>query len=590
MAATIAIRSHRCACILLAGFLASAAIAAHAEEGAAAVAQKGCAALAGRVDTDKSGRPILLRSYDAAGGKGPSDEAALRTAAFTYDNALAVVALLACDRRAQALRIGEALRLAAAGEARLRNAYRDGAVEDKPQPNGWWDAAENRWIEDGYQAGTATGNVAWTALALLALNAATGDARWRDAAEKLAQWVVANTSDRRGSGGFDGGVYGFDPKAEKLSWKATEHNVDLIAVFVWLDKLAPAAKWHEQMLRARRFVDAQWDKANGRFVVGTLPDGVTRNRTTSALDVQLWPLLLPDAARDWRRAVAYAVRAHGVPGGFDFNADRDGLWLEGTAQAALTYRRIGRGKDANALFANIVRQFASGGYVYATREPRISTGLALSGASESADFYYYRQPHLGATAWPVLAARDWDPLLPGGKWGRKESGGRDWSNSISPMRGGARRSKWIPAFAGMTSRQRVWCDESCFRGMLRRAFVPLTAHRSQRGAPAILPLPERLHRSGRGLGRGAFLISRIGHRRLWRKMDACATRPRLLTSGTSRLLTRHPVPHPPRRLRATRAAPGTVRGTRAAACRHCVRCGPGVRAGAGAGGRRADGR
>jgi hypothetical protein len=106
----------------------------------------------------------------------------------------------------------------------------------------------------------------------------------------------------------------------------------------------------------------------------------------------------------------YAEREHGVDGGFDFNADRDGLWLEGTAQAALVYRAAGRGADAQRLEATIDRQFAQSGYVYATREPRITTGLALSAASTSADFFYYRWPHLGATAWAALAALGRNPF------------------------------------------------------------------------------------------------------------------------------------------------------------------------------------
>ena len=54
-------------------------------------------------------------------------------------------------------------------DARLRNAYRAGALPAGPAPlPGWWDAPAKRWFEDAYQAGTATGNVAWAALMLLA--------------------------------------------------------------------------------------------------------------------------------------------------------------------------------------------------------------------------------------------------------------------------------------------------------------------------------------------------------------------------------------------------------------------------------------
>jgi len=376
------------------------------------VAVRACKGLADRV-VDHG--PLLLRSYDNANGSGEPEEPALRTAAFSYDNALAVIALLVCDQREKALHLGAALRLATAQDVRLRNAYRAGAAGGKVLPNGWWDAKLDHWVEDAYQAGTATGNVAWTALAMLALHDATGDARWLDAAAKLGMWVVANAADARGAGGFNGGIEGFDAAPQRLLWKATEHNLDLAAVFVWLERVQPGHGWATHAAEARRFVDAQWDAHNGHFLVGTLPDGVTRNDQTSGLDVQLWPLLLDGSDRAWLRAIDYAEREHGVAGGFDFNADRDGLWLEGTAQAALVYRRLGRNRLADTMLATLAGQFAAGGFVYATREPRITTGLALTGASESADFYYYRRPHLAATAWAALAARGRNPFAAAGR-------------------------------------------------------------------------------------------------------------------------------------------------------------------------------
>lgn len=400
--------------------LLSCAVSVGAEQSAAGtarsnVARHACAALVARAEADESATALLLRSYDAAGANDPPGEPALRTVAFTYDNALAVVALLACGHPASAARIGEALRRAAVGDARLRNAYRAGAASGKPLSNGWWDARANRWDEDAYQMGSATGNVAWAALALLALDESTGKARWREAAEGLAHWVVAEATDRRGSGGFSGGVYGFDPAPRRLTWKSTEHNTDLVAVFAWLARLEPGGGWQAQESRARRFVESQWDEAGGRFRIGTQPDGVTENSAKSALDVQLWTLLVPGAPKRWHRSIGYAEEALRVPGGFDFNGDRDGLWLEGTAQAALVYRRLGRTHDADALFTTLAGQFAQSGYVYATREPRITTGLSVDTSSDKEDFFYYRLPHLGATAWAALAALDWNPFMPGGR-------------------------------------------------------------------------------------------------------------------------------------------------------------------------------
>jgi hypothetical protein len=378
-----------------------------------AVAARGCAAIEARVAAVSREGPVLLRSYE--GTSTQPLEPALTSAAFVYDNALAIMALLSCDRVAPARRIGAAFVAAldsTSGAApRLRNVYRAGVVQRLPLPNGWWDAASQRWVEDAYQLGTATGNVAWVALSLLALDARdTGDARWRGTAERLATWAIDNARDTRGDGGYSGGVHGFDASPQRLGWKSTEHNIDLVALFDQLVTLKDETRWRVARDHARRFVDAQWDARTGHFVTGTLPDGITPNRDTSGLDAQLWPLLLRDAPQEWRRALAFAEREHGVDGGFDFNADRDGLWVEGTAQGALVYRVVGRIADARTMLASVAREVSAGGLLQATREPRITTGLAVGPDSTSADFHYFRRPHLGATAWGVLAATGANPF------------------------------------------------------------------------------------------------------------------------------------------------------------------------------------
>jgi hypothetical protein len=374
------------------------------------VERRACSALAARVDSFPGGAPVLLRSFDDAGGAGAPKEPALATAAFTYDNALAVVALVACDRPAQAARIGSAL-LSAAQEERPRNAYVAGAQTGTPVPNGWWSTKDNRWAQDPYQTGIATGNAAWAALALLTLADRTENKRWARGAERLASMAVAKFADDSGPGGFSGGLSGFDGKTERLTWKSTEHNVDLLAVFSWLARTTGSASWTSQAAKARRFVDAQFDAASGRFLIGTKPDGRTQNRDSSGLDVQLWPMLLADADPRWRAALGFAEREHGVTGGFDYNGDRDGLWVEGTAQAALAYRSLGRAKEYEACMEEVSRHFSSGGLVFATREPRITTGLSINPASASDDLHYFHVPHLGATAWAAIAASGWNPFV-----------------------------------------------------------------------------------------------------------------------------------------------------------------------------------
>lgn len=383
----------------------TATLAQAREAATATVAAKSCAALKSRVDAAPGEGAVFLRSYDGAqGAANAPQEPALTTAAFVYDEALATIALVGCGALPEASRVGEALRLAATTDTRLRNAYRAGPVGEKVLRNGWWNAAQQRWVEDGYQAGTATGNVAWAALALLALHRATHETKWLDAARGLGRWVVVHAADARGAGGFRGGVDGFDEAPVPLDWKSTEHALDLVALFDWLAAVDRGGDWNKHAAAARAFLTAQWDERDGRFLIGTGVDGVQPNLQTSALDVQLWSQLVPRAESKWRRALAYAERAHGVDCGFDFDADRDGVWLEGTAQAALAYRVRGDRAAAERRLACIAREFSADGYVYATREARITTGLA-------ADAYYFRLPHLGATAWAALAALGRNPYV-----------------------------------------------------------------------------------------------------------------------------------------------------------------------------------
>jgi hypothetical protein len=369
------------------------------------IARRGCAALTRRVDAIASGAG-LLRSYDAADGTDPVSPP-LRTAAFVYDNSLAVIALISCGDVPRASRVGEALRLAVEHDTRLRNVYRAGAAETTPLQNGWWDAKASQWQEDRDQNGTTTGNAAWTGLAMLALFERDRDVKWSQAAAKLGRWIVDNTSNS--TPGFTDGIDGFDAAPVHVTWKSTEHNIDAEAFFRRLADDRVPGDWKLAESSAHRFVTMQWDATTGHFFIGTLADGATPNRNTSALDAQVWPLLLLDAPKDWQRSLAYIEREHAVSGGFDFNADRDGAWIEATAQAALAYRRVGRTAEAKPLLVTIAAQFSKSGYVYATREPRVSTGLSTTPGGGGQDFYYFHVPHLAATAWAILAATETNP-------------------------------------------------------------------------------------------------------------------------------------------------------------------------------------
>ena len=293
----------------------------------------------------------------------------------------------------RARRIGDAL-LAAIDrdrsfkDGRVRNAYRAGALGDGAALlPGWWDAAARRWAEDAYQDGSATGNVAWAALALLTLHEATGKAADLAGAQRLLAWIADHTA---GPNGFRGGRFGFDPQQSAIAWMSTEHNIDVAAVAAWLHRLTGEERFSDIAARARAFVTAAFDQKDGRFSIGTTPDG-TMSAGPIVLDVQCghgWRRRAP-AGAEWRRALAFAEARLAVDGGFDFDADRDGLWVEGTAQAALAYRIAGRPQRGAALVAGLDADRSDSGLLNATRKDRITTGLTIEPEGTTADFFYF---------------------------------------------------------------------------------------------------------------------------------------------------------------------------------------------------------
>jgi hypothetical protein len=343
----------------------------------------------------------LLQSYDVSGNTA-FDRTQARCA-YVYDNAVAGLALLATGDRAGAAQIGDALAQAQAQDrffhdGRLRNAYRAGpAPHQAPYPlAGWWDDASSRWLEDGYQAGTATGVLAWAMLLWIGLGAA-----YRKQALRAADFVQANL---RGPRGFFGGFLGFEPAPRRVAWVSTEHNIDLAAAFAALGRTDAAS-------HAADFVASMWRPAEGRFNIGLRPDGSVNDG--SAIDANLWPLLATGAQPAWRKALPWVLSQHGLPpgpdaDGVDFNTDRDGIWLEGTAITALACKRLGL--PASRLMATLRAQTSPGGLIYASTTPLLTTGLSTGLDERAADFFYYRRPHIAPTAWAVLAASGTNPF------------------------------------------------------------------------------------------------------------------------------------------------------------------------------------
>ncbi len=353
--------------------------------------------------------PGLIRSYIVRRGNGETAfDRVQANAAFTYDNALAGLALLASGERRLAFWIGAALGIAQAADrsgfsGRVRNAYQPGRMARPPKLAGWWDAGAGKWFEDPYQTGTSSGVAAWTMLLWQALDRAAGAPHFAEALERAAEWLAGQRAER----GFAGGVLG--DGGGRLGFVSTEENLDIGVALTALGEKPGAA-------HALSFVRSMWDSGAGRFDAGLTPGGETN--VLAAGDANLWPQIAAGMPERLRPALGFVLKRlgqrEGALSGIGFSAGLAGIWLEGTAFAALALRLAGGSEElavAERFAATLKAETAPGGFLYACSTPTLATGLA-TGKPGSGRFLYYRRPALAPTAWAVLASLKASPFGP----------------------------------------------------------------------------------------------------------------------------------------------------------------------------------
>lgn len=355
---------------------------------------------------------VFLTSFPKA-EKGP-----LQNTAFLYDNAVAAIALVACGRSDQAAKIGDAILLALDhdrfwNDGRLRNAYLAGPVKHYPLPlSGWWEEGQQKWVEDGYQVGSDTGNMAWAMLALLTLYEDGHEPPYLAGAERLGHYIEKSWSDVEPQG-FDGGTFGFEPSPEQNKWKSTEHNTDLAAAFGRLAQDSGDQRWASLSQQAQSFVATMWDEGCHCFAVGTGEDGHTLNHIL-ALDAQLWPVLaIPGGKERFAGAYAAVVQRLQRGDGFAYSEAGTSIWTEGTAQAAL-FLALDKA-DTAALQTAINRNRSPDGWYYASDVKSLPTGFQLQ-TDPSKPREYFHTPHLAALAWVALYEQHFNPFTGTNAW------------------------------------------------------------------------------------------------------------------------------------------------------------------------------
>lgn len=368
-------------------------------------------------DKARQGDLRFLKSYETLSTKDPDKN--IKNTAYIYDNALALLSFLARGnpedlRRAKIL--ADSFIYAINNDryftdGRLRNAYMSGDLKDhftgKVRLPGWWNPLDNKWYEDDIQLGTHTGNLAWVMIALLSYHKKVGDFQYLEAAKILGRWIEVEAKDYICSGGYIGGYEGFEPYQRKVTWKSTEHNINVYVAFISLYEITNDLKWKNLALHAKNFLDSVWNETEKHFWTGTIDDGCTINKNNFHVDNQACAILA--LGSDYNSALKWAennfyTEADGFKG-FDFNNDKDGIWFEGTAQMALAYQISGDIDNSNFYISEIIKAQGSapnnnGKGIIAASKDGLTTGF---------DWEYFSRLNIAATSWFIFAENRFNP-------------------------------------------------------------------------------------------------------------------------------------------------------------------------------------
>ena len=289
-------------------------------------------------------------------------------AAHLYDNALIMIAF-SCEARngkaspedkrdsSNRLRILADATLAslqhdrAFTDGRLRNAYWGGGDfldhTGHVRLPGWYDRNQRQWLEDRYCVSSYTGNLAWAALGLLeashTLEPQKADGKYLLACQQIMSWIDKNTRESDELGGFSGGVEGWEANdshpggPERIQWRSTEHNLDVLAVAKRLAVITKDERWGGMAAHAARFLKHTFNAEGSHFWTGTLPSGQI-NQNTIPLDCQTWAVLAAsDKATDRRaltgRSNIWRLPSHG-PTGMRSGATPTALHRRGSGRKA----------------------------------------------------------------------------------------------------------------------------------------------------------------------------------------------------------------------------------------------------------------
>ncbi len=235
-----------------------------------------------------------------------------------------------------------------------------------------------------------TGNIAWLLQAMNIYQKLKASTQYFNYQKKFADYLISQQSP-------DGGIRGsyFD------DWRSTEHNLAAYVALRNFSRLNNLSSYLTKANKVKTFLRSSKIWNGNYFNAGP-------NDAWLYTDVQALGVLVLGAA-SYSPALNYAENhlklsrpfGSATVTGFDYNNDRDTIWLEGTLQMSLAYYKSGNATLGNYYYNEAKKALSADGACLLATNPG------------TANTYWYLEPWraIAPTAWVILCRYKFNPLV-----------------------------------------------------------------------------------------------------------------------------------------------------------------------------------
>ncbi len=310
-----------------------------------------------------------LASQQSANGFVDSFESDGSTVAYTYDQALAVIAFTCEGDIVRARRLLDRL----AAVQNTEGSWDDAYYSDSGAPTSTW---------------RVTGNSIWVVMAINYYTIRTGDTAYVNNAKRCADWFLTLQEMNPGDVKYGSISGGLSDVGGRIVWTSTEHNQDAYSALKYLGQILNDPYYTNRATLVYNWITRKmWDNASGHFYVG-LGDMAGNINYGEYMDIQAWGIsalgVTGPAGEDYRRGMAWASRMRLTRSwngqnidGYDYDGTvtggGGGVWFEGTGQMSVAFEVMNDSANSNYFFTQIGKaQSPNGGIICAVGDGGIA--------------------------------------------------------------------------------------------------------------------------------------------------------------------------------------------------------------------------